>query len=157
VSTDPRLLKDIKEAEGCPVDKPSGLPVAYKDKLGNWTAGYGHLLIQTFDWTGHTWGWDTVDSWLLTDIQTRARQAMQTAEWQYLDTPCRCNAVVECIFNLGEKHWVDEFPATRASIRQQNWQESHDNLLASPLWIKQVGIARVTRLASYLLWGAYPA
>lgn len=153
---DPRLLADIMHAEGCPVDHASGLPVAYKDGLGNWTAGYGHLLDQSIDWTGHTWPWATVQGWLETDIQARAVQAQALPEWVALNTPCRQNAVIECVFNLGAKHWTSEFPATRRSIQAKDWQGSHDHLLASPLWIKQVGLARVTRLASYLQWGVYP-
>lgn len=153
---DRRLIEDIKRAEGCPVDKTTGLPIAYKDSLGFATAGYGHLLDQHIDWTGNTWPWDVVNGWLSDDIQKRVVQAQRTPEWGYLDTDCRCNAVVECIYNLGVDHWVNEFPGTRAAIRQQNWQLAHDKLLASPLWIKQVGLGRVTRLANYLLTGAYP-
>lgn len=159
---DPRLIADIKKAEGCPIDKASGLPVAYKDSLGYWTAGYGHLLDQSQDWTGKTFSWETfswdqVNQWLADDLQKFVLEAQKTPEWQYLDTPCRCNAVIECIYNLGVEHWTQEFPGTRAAIRRQDWQSAHDNLMKSPLWIKEVGIGRVQRLANYLLWGAYPS
>jgi GH24 family phage-related lysozyme (muramidase) len=153
---DSRLLTDIMAAEGCPTDPISKLPVAYKDGLGNFTAGYGHLLDQSIDWTGCTWTWEMVKGWLSTDVQQDATRAAQLSEWPALDTPCRKNAVIECLFNLGASHWTSEFPATRRSIAAKDWQGAHDHLLASPLWIKQVGLARVTRLADYLLWGAYP-
>lgn len=153
---DQNLIEDIKHAEGCPTDPISKLPIAYKDGLGNWTGGWGHLLDQTIDWTGYTWNWSTVFGWLAADLQKRATQAASTPEWPFLDTPCRRNAVIECIFNLGEGHWISEFPGTRAAIQQQNWQLAHDKLMASPLWIKQVGLARVARLANYLLTGSYP-
>lgn len=143
---DPRLMADIQRSEGCRLE-------AYQDTLGNWTIGYGHLLPQG-EIPPITQG--QADAWLAADIAARALQAQTTPEWSYLDTPCRCNAVVECIFNLGAGHWTAEFPATRAAIRRQDWQSAHNNLLASPTWIKQVGLERVQRLANYLLWGAYP-
>jgi GH24 family phage-related lysozyme (muramidase) len=154
---DPRLLADLRKAEGCPLDKATGLPKAYKDGLGNWTGGYGHLLDQSIDWTGQVFGWDVVNSWLAMDTDDEAiPHAQSLPEWAALDTPCRQNAVIEAVFNLGLSHWEAEFPATRAAIRVQNWQSAHDNLLRSPLWIKEVGLARVTRLATYLLTGQYP-
>lgn len=153
---DARLLTDLMHAEGCPVDHASGLPVAYKDGLGNWTGGYGHLLDQTIDWTGVTWTWEMVKGWLSTDVQKKAAQAVQLSEWPMLDTGCRQNAIIECLFNLGAVHWISEFPATRASIRAKDWPRAHDNLLHSPKWIAQVGLGRVTRLANYLLTGVYP-
>jgi GH24 family phage-related lysozyme (muramidase) len=157
---DARLQTDIMHAEGCPVDHVSGLPVAYKDDRGFWTGGYGHLLDQTIDWTGYTWSWDQVKSWLSTDIQKKAAQAVQLSEWPALDTSCRQNAVIECLFNLGATRWTSPpphgFPATRRSIAAKDWKGAHDNLLHSPLWIAEVGLARVERLANYLLTGAYP-
>ncbi len=151
---DQRLLEDLKHAEGCPT--LGGLPVAYKDKLGNWTGGYGRLLDQTIDWTGTKWPWDVVLGWLSEDAQKRANQCLMLPEWPALNTACRQNAVIECVYNLGAKHWLAEFPATRRSIAAKDWQAAHDNLLKSPLWIAQVGIGRVTRLANYLLTGVYP-
>lgn len=157
MTIDPRLIADIRKAEGCPKDEATGLPVAYRDGLGNWTGGYGHLLDQTIDWTGQTFGWDVVLQWLNDDLVEKTTQAQTLPEWSQLDTPCRQNAVIECVFNLGLEHWRSEFPGTRSAIGSQDWQSAHDNLLRSPLWIKQVGIGRVTRLALYLQWGAYPA
>lgn len=153
---DARLLSDIMAAEGCPVDPATKLPVAYKDGLGNWTGGYGHLLDQHVDWTGFTWTWDQVKSWLSDDVQKMATRATQLMEWQALDTRCRQNAVIECLFNLGASHWTQEFPATRRSIEAKDWRGAHDNLMNSPEWIAEVGRARVERLANYLLTGAYP-
>jgi GH24 family phage-related lysozyme (muramidase) len=149
---DPRLAQDIARAEA-----PGGVACleAYQDGGGVWTIGYGHTgpeVVQGLSCTQ-----DQANAWLNADIDEARQGAIHLSEWPMLDTPCRMNAVTECVFNLGLPHWQAEFPATRAAIRAQNWQAVHDNLLASPLWIRQVGVGRVTRLATYLLTGSYPA
>lgn len=146
---DPRLLADIQRAESCKL-------TAYRDSRGFWTIGWGHLLDQTIDWTGHTIDQATADSLLLLDIEERQSEAQTLPEWDALDTPCRQNAVTECVFNLGLAHWHNEFPATRASIQAQMWLAAQANLLDSPAWVAQVGRYRVSRLAGYLGTGAYP-
>lgn len=147
---DPRLVADIQRAEGCRL-------VAYKDTLGNWTIGYGHKLEAGIDWSGHEITQATAVSLLQGDIAERAEQAQTLSEWPSLDTPCRQNTVIECVYNLGLGTWQRDFPGTRSAIVSQDWQAAHDKLLQSPLWIKEVGIGRVTRLAQYLLAGSYPA
>lgn len=151
MNIDPRLLHDIKFAEA-----PGGKAclIGYADGGGVPTAGYGHTGPDVA--IGAVYTQEQCDDWLDDDVAEAAIGAQRSPEWQFLDTPCRCNAVVECIFNLGDTHWLTEFPGTRAAIRRQDWQSAHDNLLKSPLWIKEVGIDRVKRLAQYLLWGAYP-
>ena len=151
MSIDPRLIHDIQWAEA-----PGGVAVlkGYADGGGVPTAGYGHTGVDVF--IGRVYTQQQCDDWLAADLERFSLRAQTTPEWPFLDTPCRCNAVIEAIYNLGDGHWISEFPGTRAAIRQQNWQSAHDNLLASPLWIKEVGPERVTRLANYLLWGAYP-
>ena len=150
---DALLLRDVELAEGCPTK--AGLPVAYRDGKGNWTGGYGHLLGPG-DWNGYTFGWSMVDEWLQDDLAAAAHQAQTLPEWGALDTPCRENALIECVFNLGLGHWTTEFPLTRRAMGIKDWQGTHDNLLRSPDWIKDVGLARVTRLAQYFLTGTYP-
>ena len=146
---DPRLWADISKAESCSL-------IAYKDSLGNWTIARGHLLQAGIDWTGHTISQATADQLDQMTVADRAAQAATLPEWPSLDTPCRQNAVIECVYNLGLGHWQREFPATRAAIQAGNWQSAHDNLLNSPTWIAQVHLPRVQRLANYLLIGQYP-
>ena len=150
MAIDPRLLADLMRAEGCKL-------VAYRDSRGFWTIGYGHLLDQSVDWTGHTITQDTANQLLALDAQDRgATPAMALPEWASLDTPCRQNALIECVFNLGEGHWTSEFPKTRHSIEAQDWTGAQANLLNSPEWIRDVGQARVARLAAYFGTGSYP-
>lgn len=145
---DPQLLADIQAAEGCKL-------VAYKDTRGFWTIGTGHLLDQSVDWTDHEITQQTADGMLAADIAERTAQVVELPEWVALDTACRRNAVLECVFNLGIGHWRSEFPATRGAIQESKWALAATNLLHSPEWIKEVGLKRVARLAGYLADGSY--
>lgn len=151
---DPRLLADIKRAEDDKHVEGTNFH-AYRDTLGNWTGPYGHLLDQTIDWTGHEFSQATGDGLLATDVIERTAQVHTLPEWASLDTDCRRNAVIECVFNLGLGHWQREFPATRAAIQAASWSLASANLLRSPTWVKQVGLKRVARLAGYLSNGSY--
>jgi GH24 family phage-related lysozyme (muramidase) len=147
---DPQLIFDVNVAEGRKL-------VAYKDPLGNWTAGVGHLLFpQSVDWTGFVSTEAQVDSWLAKDLAVSQGECRGLPEWSQLNTPCRQNAMIECVFNLGIRHWFAEFPKTRTALFEQDWPRAHDHLLSSPEWVKQVGIERVSRLANYFLTGVYP-
>jgi GH24 family phage-related lysozyme (muramidase) len=147
--TDPRLIADLNNAEGREL-------TAYKDDLDNWTIGVGHLMDQSQDWTSYTITPFQSDTYLATDLMLTQAECVALLEWPALNTPCRQNAVLECVFNLGITHWKDEFPQTRRAIHLQDWEAAHDHLIASPLWIKEVGLGRVRRLAGYLRWGSYP-
>jgi lysozyme len=142
----PRLLADLQKAEGCRL-------VAYRDTRGFWTIGYGHLLDQSIDWAGHTITQDTADQLLALDVDEKTTDAQTLPEWSQLDTPCRQNAVIELVFNMGLHTWTT-FKLTRAAIQAQDWQAAHDNLLIGP-WQSEVGPARSQRLAGYLLRGSY--
>gem|GEM_PF-5437745 len=146
--TEPHLLHDIRQGEGCRL-------VAYRDTDGYWTIGWGHLLDQSIDWTGHEITQETADAMLDADIQIHIHDAMILPEWNSLDTLCRQNAVIECVFNLGAHNWITEFPQTRSAIQAQNWAQAEANLLHSPRWIAEVGLKRVARIAGYLSAGSY--
>lgn len=151
---DPRLLADVKHAEDDKHVEGTNF-VAFRDTLGNWTIGYGHLLDQSIDWTGHEITQAAADGLLAQDIVERTAQVDTLPEWSALDTPCRQNAIIECVFNLGIGHWKSEFPQTRTAIEAKQWPTASANLLHSPTWIKQVGLKRVARLAEYLAAGSY--
>jgi GH24 family phage-related lysozyme (muramidase) len=146
--TDTRLLFDIERAEGCRL-------VGYPDGGGVPTVGYGHTGPEVY--VGMTITQTQAISMLSADIDEAAAQAQTLPEWSALDTDCRRNALIECIFNLGEGHWKAEFPKTRAAIQAQDWSAAYSNLLNSPQWVRQVGAGRVNRLAMYFRDGWYPA
>jgi len=142
-----RLLADIEQAEGF-------RRIAYRDTLGNWTAGYGHLLTpQTDDWTGKEFDRPTIEQWLSQDIEAAAVQAQKLGEWAVLDTDARENAVIELVFNMGLGHWR-EFVLSRAALQQKNWTRASTQLLNST-WARQVGERRSTRIANYILTGVF--
>lgn len=142
---DAHLIHDVKQAEGCKLE-------AYKDSLGYWTVGYGHLLDQSKEWKDHKISQDEAEARLVDDLQQTYLRCTHLPEWACLDTLCRQNAVIELMFNMGGK-WL-KFYKTRLDISQGNWKSAHDDLLNS-LWAKQVGKARSERLAKYLLEGQY--
>lgn len=142
------LERDIKAAEGCEL-------TAYRDTLGFWTAGYGHLLPnqQTHDYTGFTITQQMADVWLEQDIGGATQAARNLPEWLHCDTICRKNALIELVFNMGGK-WR-QFAKCRAAIQREDWGTSARELLDS-VWATQVGPIRANRLAGYLLNGHYP-
>lgn len=143
---DPRLINDLKNSEGCSLR-------AYKDTLGYWTVGYGHLLPdQTKNYSDYTVTANFAEVLLTEDIAKAQSSCVVLPEWKSLDTECRQNAVIELVFNLGSKWRL--FAQTRLDIQNKNWQKAHDDLLSS-LWAKQVGPTRSNRLANYLLTGEY--
>lgn len=140
------LISDIKSAEGLRLQ-------AYKDSVGLWTIGYGHLLpFQNKDWSTYLIDLEEAELWLEQDIEFAQTRACELYEWSSLDTPCRQNALTELVFNMGSK-W-DNFVKARQAIYNKIWKVAHDELLNS-LWATQVGIARSSRIANYLLTGAY--
>lgn len=143
---DPRLAADLDKAE-------SNKLTAYKDSLGLWTIGRGHLLPRGIDYTGHTINADASDSYFIADMLAATAMARALAEWVKMDTDCRRNALIEICFNMGSK-WRT-FIRARAAAQLQDWQTMASELLNS-LWATQVGKARSTRLADYFLTGLYP-
>jgi GH24 family phage-related lysozyme (muramidase) len=154
-SIDRRLAVDLDAAEKDEL-------VAYKDTLGNWTAGRGHEMPRPApgrSWEGFTVVQTTSDRWFNDDVLSAIAFAKKLAEYPSCDTAARQNALYELCFNMRGK-W-DAWGPTRAAIKAKEWQTVHDHLLAS-LWAKEVqphGLdkpGRATRIANYFLSGEYP-
>jgi lysozyme len=144
---DPRLVADIDSGENCEL-------LAYKDTEHLWTIGWGHLLDQSIDWTGHTITQAQADQWRDVDMQKATAAALRLPEYASLDTDCRRNALIELVFNMGPSRWI-EFVDTRAALVRRDWPRAHDELLDSK-WAGQVKARRANRLANYFLTGIYP-
>jgi lysozyme len=144
---DPRLRADVAKAEGCRL-------TAYRDSLGYFTIGYGHLLVPIdHDWTGETCTQEQADAWLTDDLGKAAADAQSLPDWAALDTAARENAVIELVFNLGLHKW-EQFMKTRDAIQEQDWPTAAAQLLQSR-WAAQVGAVRSQRIHDYILTGAY--
>lgn len=141
----PALVSAIKSAEGCRL-------VAYRDSVGLWTIGYGHLLDQSKDWTGYTITQAQAEALLEADMRTASLGVSSLPEARGID-PVRFEALLELVFNLGSKRW-SLFTHCRAAIADRDWQRAHDELLNSK-WAGQVGTVRSNRIASLLLTGCY--
>jgi len=155
-----RLAIDIDTAEA---DKL----VCYKDSLGNWTGGRGHLMPPAApgrSWEGFTIVQSTSDRWFCQDLLNAMALAQKWAEFPKCDTEARQNALYEIAFNMGGK-W-GQFIHTRAAIEAQDWAEVKKQLLDS-LWARQIqphGLVdadgndlpgRATRIANQFLKGEY--
>lgn len=148
---DPRLDHDIRWAED-----PNGRPIltAYKDSLGYWTIGTGHLLLpQEHDWSGYTITSQQAEMYLDGDLMHAHEFAFRLPEWAACDTKCRANALIELCFNMGGR-WL-EFHEARAAWVAKRWDAAAAGMLDS-IWAHQVG-ARAVRLAGYVRTGQYPA
>lgn len=147
-----KLLADIRQAEGFRRD-------AYKDTRGFWTAGYGHFLDQSKDWTGITFDQSTIDNWLGCDVDQAQANCRSLLEWPSMDFDARQNALVELVFNMGLSKWRG-FIHTRDALAHKQWQMAYDGLLDS-LWAHQVqpdGFdkpGRATRIGQYILTGEF--
>jgi lysozyme len=141
-----RLESQIKQAEGVRL-------VAYKDSLGLWTAGVGHLLPQNRDWTGVRFSVAQVAAWLEEDLITAQKLSQSLLEWALMDTDARQMALIELVFNMGVSHWK-QFVMCRKALSEKNWSEASKQLLSS-LWAKQVGPIRSNRLAKMILSGEF--
>lgn len=144
---DIRLVADIHSSESCVL-------TAYRDTKNLWTIGWGHLLNQHTDWTGHVITQQQADDWFFADLGEAVMYAESFPEYLLMDTDCRRNAFVELMFNPGPTKWR-EFVDTRAALNRRDWKRAHDELLDSK-WAVDVKSRRANRIANYLLTGMYP-
>lgn len=142
----PRLESQIRQAEGIRL-------VAYRDSLGLWTAGVGHLLDQGCSWEGQRFSLGQVAAWLEDDLITAQKLSNGLLEWPAMDTDARQNALIELVFNMGLSHWK-QFVMARKAMSEKNWPEASKQLLSS-LWAKQVGPIRSNRIAKMILSGEF--
>lgn len=143
---DPILYGTLQRAEGLVLR-------AYPDGGGVLTIGYGHTGNVL---PGMTCTIEQARKWLYDDADKATAWTVHLSEYPQLDTQARRNAVTEAVFNLGVGTWTNEFPKTRQSIADQDWEMAYRNCLASPEWIKDVGLSRVSRIATLLRAGVYP-
>jgi lysozyme len=104
----------IRKYEGCRL-------TAYRDSLGLWTCGWGHLLDQSVDWPGYTITQDQADTWLEQDISTAQLIAVRFPHWYSLNE-VRQAVLTSLCFQMGTKplYW----PQFNLELEKQDYHEA---------------------------------
>ena len=145
------LAKQLKLHEGLRL-------YPYRDTLGYWTAGYGHMLTGIYDQrTIQEWIWEGIsktqaEAWLQDDIdnaEALARYRYLTPEQFDALSPVRQQVLVNMAFNLGNR--LLKFRKLKSAILDKRWQDAHDAILDS-VYAKQVK-GRANELAEMMLHG----
>jgi len=149
-----RLTSSIKESEGY-------RKMPYRDTLGFWTVGFGHLIHK--DILQHTgtltfselmaYYSDTSrhETWLSTDIQSAisgAKKWIGESIWVGL-SDARREVLAEMRFQLGGKQ--NQFVTMKAMIESGDYEGAASGMLDS-LWARQTP-QRVHRLAQHMKAG----
>ena len=146
-----RLISEIIRDEGSRKDE-AGRHVAYKDSLGKWTIGYGHLLAAHRDWTNYACTEEEARRLLNLDLDVAEAGARRIFPSFDSLSDERQRALVNMVFNRGEARVATSAritPAIQKAIAGTGpWSEVMDAIQTSE-WREQVG-ARADRLAVQL-------
>lgn len=123
---------------------------AYKDSLGFWTIGVGHLIHDNGSPRVLRITENEANAWLLMDIEHAIGLARETfgEGFDYL-SDARQRALTNMAFNLGSK--LAGFRKFLAAAREGNWVTASIEMMDSK-WATQVG-ARAERLRDMVLNG----
>lgn len=135
-----KLKQDLIRDEGLRLE-------SYKDSVGLWTIGVGHLLGTEQRMVKIT----NIEAMALLDSDIVTAEHVLDGWiplWADLDE-VRQRALINFCFNLGNR--VLQFNDTRVAILAQNWMSVGSHMLDSK-WAKQVG-ARADRLARMMSIG----
>lgn len=122
---------------------------AYKDTLGNWTIGVGHLLKEK---PAEDWTQEQVDNAFASDFEEAETGAIRAAPFfSALDGP-RKGVLVNMAFNMGSKK-LAAFHGMLAAMDSGDWDTAALHLMNSR-YARQVG-DRAKRLAYRLRTGEY--
>lgn len=120
----------------------------YRDSLGYWTGGVGHLLDPKL---GAKLSVATIALWLDEDVAD-ALAIAETFPWFTTLDPPRQNVIVCLCFNLGDKFC--QFHQTHAAIAAGDFSAAASHLLDSA-WAKQVQPSRRDAYARILRTGTW--
>lgn len=117
----------------------------YKDSLGNWTIGVGHLM-SGIPSPGIIWTPSQIDITLELDISHAYDRISNTMAFGACDTDGRKRALVNMSFQLGNR--LFQFGNSLRMISEKNWQGAADHLRQS-LWYSQTP-ERAERVIQFL-------
>ena len=137
-----KLIETLKQAEGYSL-------IPYKDKYGNETVGYGHLLHEA----GHrAISHDEAEDLLRIDATTALHGAESFPFWPMIEADdVRARVIVEMVFNLG-REGVHRFVKMASAIARQEWNAASSEILASKAAKQLKG--RYQRLATMMRTGS---
>ena len=128
--------------EGCRLE-------AYRDSLGNWTIGVGHLGAHE----GEVWTQEQADAQLQTDLDSTADGLTTAAPWWVNLDVVRAGVFLDMAFNLGV-HKFSTWKHTLGYAYNGDYAECGDEIEGSQPWASQVG-NRAVRNANQMRTGVY--
>lgn len=125
----------------------------YKDTLGNWTIGVGHLATKHDDLM-KDWTDEQIDQQLSTDMLHALAMVQQHLPWFNTLNYVRQSALIDMCFNMG---WgkLAGFHNMLACGEKGNFDGMAKEAINS-LWAKQVGLSRSLEIARMLKRGEWP-
>jgi lysozyme len=135
----------------------------YKDSLGFWTIGVGHLIDARKG--GTIFGIDSIpmteaniDKLLDADILKHSLELFREQPWITKMDEVRKAVMQDMTFNLGIEPFDDDgfkdWPMFLNQVNTGQWEAAAKNML-STTWAKQVG-SRAARLAEMMRTGKWP-
>lgn len=126
---------------------------AYKDSLGYWTIGFGHLLPARTDWAGYTINESTAYTLLDFDMAEHLPPS-----WAQPLDEVRYAVIWDMCFNLGVEPFdgdgFKDWPIFIEQVTSGLYEKAAANM-RSTKWAKQVG-KRAERLATMMESGKWP-
>jgi lysozyme len=113
----------------------------YKDSVGKWTAGYGHLMSPS-DIAQYglrkTIPQNVLDTWLEEDALSAYTAAVAQAKTLGVSDPHFLDVLTSVNYQLGI-HWTREFPQTWKALVERRYEQAVTNLSTSR-WMRQTPV-----------------
>ena len=126
------------------------VPYAYKDSLGYWTIGVGHLIDKA---KGGRLPESIIDALLDHDIEEHTAELLKYEQWIASLDEVRQAVLYDMAFNLGVAG-LRGFVRTLNAVKAGNYTDAATFMLQSK-WAMQVK-SRATRLAEMMNTGQWP-
>lgn len=134
---------------------------AYKDSLGYWTVGIGHLLPDPLNprWNGYRITQKQCDDLFDSDILEHQHMIDVGARWAYRLDEVRFYVVLDMTYNMGiepfDEDGFKDWPMFVNQLKTEQWKAAAQNM-RSTKWAKQVK-GRAIRLARMIETGHWPS
>ena len=150
-------MKALREKLAVQLDRDEGYErSAYRDSLGFWTIGRGHLIDKR---KNAGLSDEVIELQFQIDVNEKLAALLQALPWASQLNEARLGALVNMAFQLGVKG-VLGFPKMLLHLRYGRYQEAHDEAIKietpapNDEWPEQTP-ARAKRIAMQLLTGEW--